>query len=65
MDQLTGLQFLQINDGDTQLGGPVTGGGIADLGGDDGCLGTLAAEAVPEDGQLVQGLRLDVSSLAA
>ena len=50
VDQLTGFQFLQINDGDAQLGGPVTGGGVADLRGDDGCLGTLAAEAVPEDG---------------
>ena len=58
-------QFLQINDGDAQLGGPVTGGGVADLRGDDGRLGTLAAEAVPEDGQLVQGLRLDVAGLAA
>lgn len=48
VDDLTGFQFLQINDGDAQLGGPVTGGGVADLRGDDGRLGTLAAEAVPE-----------------
>ena len=65
VDQLTGFQFLQINDGDAQLGGPVAGGGVADLRGDDGRLGALTAEAVPEDGQLVQGLRLDVAGLAA
>lgn len=65
VDDLAGFQLLQINDGDAQLGGPVTGGGVADLRGDDGRLGALAAEAVPEDSQLVQGLRLDVAGLAA
>ena len=50
MDDLAGFQFLQINDGDAQLSGPVAGGGVADLRGDDGRLGALAAEAVPEDG---------------
>ena len=65
VDDLTGFQFLQINDGDAQLGGPVAGGGVADLRGDDGRLGAFTAEAVPEDGQLVQGLRLDVAGLAA
>ena len=63
VDDLTGFQFLQINDGDAQLGGPVAGGGVADLRGDDGRLGAFTAEAVPEDGQLVQGLRLDVAGL--
>ena len=43
----------------------MAGGGVADLRGDDGRLGALAAEAVPEDGQLVQGLRLDVAGLTA
>lgn len=65
VDDLAGFQLLQINDGDAQLSGPVAGGGVADLRGDDGRLGALAAEAVPEDGQLVQGLRLDVAGLAA
>ena len=65
VDDLAGFQFLQINDGDAQLSGPVAGGGVADLRGDDGRLGSLAAEAVPEDGQLVESLRLDVAGLAA
>ena len=43
----------------------MAGGGVADLRGDDGRLGALAAEAVPEDGQLVESLRLDVAGLAA
>ena len=43
----------------------MAGSGVAGLRGDDGSLGALSAEAIPQDGQLVQRLRLDVAGLTA
>ena len=62
MYQLIVFQFFQVDDGNSQLSGPVPGGGVAQLGGDDGGLGALAAEPIPQNGEFVECFGLDMES---
>lgn len=63
--QLVGFQLFKIYDGNAQLGGPVAGGGVAGLGGDNGGFGALAPKTVLQNGKLVERFRLDVAGFAA
>ena len=59
------FQFFQVDHGDSQLGGAVPCSSIAATGGSNDRLCTFPAEAVPEDGQFIEGFRLDIADFAA